>query len=225
MKRNRPDLAAFTPGALYIHSATGEIVEFIGVAHAARDEDSEDVGWFRFVNQDTPPLAANRAGYDAGETFEPVRAVEPETLEVGPMTARQYLAGKVDREDIFGVRRALDGLAERLWDRFLQCWAELGAACEYDLNLLRVEVLREASASRDVEPRLADAWSTIAAAMSSYIAWRAGRRRFVTPALVEPTTTRVAHRSPRRVQGFRTDRPSTPRSHIEPAHASSDGDT
>jgi hypothetical protein len=77
MKSNRPDLDAFAPGALYRHSATGEIVEFLGVAHAERDGASEDIGLFRFVNQDTPPLAANRAGYDAGETFEPVRAVEP----------------------------------------------------------------------------------------------------------------------------------------------------
>ena len=226
MKRNRPDLEGFTPGALYRHSATGEVVEFIGVAYAARPEDTEDVAVFRFVNQAASPLTANRAGYDAGETFEAMQAVEAETLEVGPMTARQYLAGRVDREDIFGVRRALGRLPEPLWDRFMQRWAELGATCEYDLNLLRVDVLREASASRDIEPRLADAWSTVAAAMNSYVAWRAGLRRFVTPSRASvPTGNQVAHRLQRPVHEFPTASQSTPRQQTERAHAISEGDT
>jgi hypothetical protein len=189
MKRNRPDLGSFTPGALYCHSATGEVVEFVGIACAARPDDTEEVAVFRFVNQAAPPLAATRAGYEAGETFEPMHTVEPETLEVGSVTARQYLAGKVDREDIFGLRRALDRLPEHFWDGFMQRWAELGATCEYDLGIVRVDVLREASASRDIEPRLASAWSTVAAAMSSYVAWRADRRRFLPRASTSSTPT------------------------------------
>jgi hypothetical protein len=57
---------------------------------------------FRFVNQAAPPVVANRAGYDAGENFALVHFVEPATLEVvAPVTPRSYLAGQVDREDIF----------------------------------------------------------------------------------------------------------------------------
>jgi hypothetical protein len=175
MKRNRPDLGTFTPGALYRHSATGETVEFVGIAYAARAEDTEDIAVFRFVTHTAPPLAAGRAGYDAGETFEPIHVADAATLEVGPVTTRQYLASRFDSDDIFGLRRALAGLPAPLGDRFISRWAQLGAQCEYDVRLVRMDVLREANESEVLEPDLATAWSTVAAAMTSYLAWRSAR--------------------------------------------------
>jgi hypothetical protein len=172
MNRNRPDLGTFTAGALYRHSATGEAVEFVGIAYAGRPAD-EDVAVFRFVTQSGAPFAADRAGYDAGETFEPIHSVDAATLEVGPATTRQYLAGRFDREDIFGVRRVLAALPAPLADRFMERWAQFGARCEYDVRLVRMDVLREVNEAEDRDPALAVAWATVAAAMTSYLAWRA----------------------------------------------------
>ena len=76
----------------------------------------------------------------------------------------------VDRDDIFGVRRALDLLPDDRWDAFLHRWAQLGDQCEYDLNLLRADVIQEVDDCPDEVT--AAAWATIALAMSSYLEWR-----------------------------------------------------
>jgi hypothetical protein len=173
VKRNRPDLGSFNPGSLYRHSATGELVEFVGIAFAARREDTEDVAVFRFVAQPGAPLAASRAGYDAGETFEPVHPSEATVLEVAPDPRPSPPVGRVDREDIFGVRRALATLPEHRWDAFLHRWAQLGDRCEYDLRLIRAAALQEAEEQRKADSELAGAWATVAGAMSGYLTWRA----------------------------------------------------
>jgi hypothetical protein len=73
---------------------------------------------------------------------------------------------------MFGVRRALELLPEARWDAFLHRWAQLGDRCEYDLTILRVDVIQEAADCGD--ETLAAAWGTIALAMSSYLEWRDG---------------------------------------------------
>jgi hypothetical protein len=78
----------------------------------------------------------------------------------------------VDRNDIFGVRRALELLPDDRWDAFLHRWAQLGDRCEYDLNLLRADVIQEADDCPDEST--AAAWATIALAMSTYLEWRSG---------------------------------------------------
>jgi len=80
---------------------------------------------------------------------------------------------RVDRDDIFGVRRALAILPEDKWDAFLQRWAQLGDRCEYDLALIRADVAEEADECRDA--LMAAAWGTVAGAMTSYLAWRSHR--------------------------------------------------
>ena len=81
MKRNRPDLGTFAPGNVYRHSATGELVEFVGVAYAAPlpnddESDGEDVAVFRPVGTPGAPITADRAGYERGETFELVHDLD-----------------------------------------------------------------------------------------------------------------------------------------------------
>jgi hypothetical protein len=175
MKRNRPDLGTFTSGAVYRHSATGELVEFVGIAFAARAEDEEDVAVFRPVGRRGPPITADRAGYDLGESFEPVSVLDWSALEVpDPETAAQDL-GRVDRNDIFGLRRALGALPDTHQDRFLEQWSRIADNCEYDVNLVRTAVVRQARESRTRDPGLADAWTTVSAAMATYLAWRSGR--------------------------------------------------
>jgi hypothetical protein len=175
MKRNRPDLGTFTSGAVYRHSATGELVEFVGIAFAARTEDEEDVAVFRPVGRRGPAITADRAGYDRGESFDPVPTLDWSALEVpDPATAAEEL-GRVDRNDIFGLRRALGALPESHQDRFLQQWSQIADTCEYDVNLVRTAVLRQARESRTRDPGLADAWTTVSAAMATYLAWRSGR--------------------------------------------------
>jgi hypothetical protein len=118
--------------------------------------------------EDSAPLGgepADTGASDEGRTplqgRPPVRDVEV-PLRVGE---------PVDRDDIFGVRRALGLLPDDRWDAFLHRWAQLGDQCEYDLNLLRADVIQEADDCRD--EAMAAAWATIALAMSSYLEWRA----------------------------------------------------
>jgi hypothetical protein len=175
MKRNRPDLGTFTSGTVYRHSATGELVEFVGIAFAARAEDEEDVAVFRPVGRHGPPITADRAGYDRGESFEAVSALDWSVLEVPDAATAPHQLGRVDRDDIFGLRRALATLPEPDRDRFLQRWSEMADRCEYDVNLVRTIVVREARDCRGRDPVLADAWTTVGAAMAAYLAWRSRR--------------------------------------------------
>jgi hypothetical protein len=183
MKRNRPDLGTFAPGNVYRHSATGELVEFVGVAFAAPlpdgddsdGSDGEDVAVFRPVGTPGAPLTADRAGYDRGETFELVRDLDRAALEVADPSSDPLETGRVDRNDIFGVRRALDALQEPHRQSFLHRWSIIGDQCEYDVNLIRTAVVREARATRRRDPDLAAAWTTVSSAMAAYLAWRSAR--------------------------------------------------
>src|SRR5689334_20586223 len=112
MKRNRPDLGTFTPGTVYRHSATGELVEFIGIAYAARAQDEEDVAVFRLVHRTGPRMTADRSGYDRGERFEAARTVDLGALEVPDPGSPPLRIGRVDRNDIFGLRQALAALPD-----------------------------------------------------------------------------------------------------------------
>jgi hypothetical protein len=78
-----------------------------------------------------------------------------------------------DREDIFGVRRAWALLPEREWDSFLARWTEIGERCDYDIESIRAGALAEAAGARGIDDAVAQAWSTISAAMTAYLAWRA----------------------------------------------------
>jgi hypothetical protein len=102
----------------------------------------------------------------ASEATQPCEPIEP--TEPGEWSG----GAAVDRDDIFGVRRAMELLPEDRWDAFLHRWAQLGDRCEYDLTLLRADVLQEAEECGD--GALATAWSTIALAMSTYLDWRSG---------------------------------------------------
>ncbi|HZP29556.1 MAG TPA: hypothetical protein VFC99_11435 [Acidimicrobiia bacterium] len=175
MKRNRPDLGNFVPGSVYRHSATGELVEFVGIAFAARAEDTEDIAVFRPVTRRGAPITADRAGYDRGETFEPVRVADWDVLDVAEHGAAPAEVGRIDRDDIFGLRRALAPLPDDDRETFLQQWSEIGLRCEYDVTLVRTAVVRAAHEARTRAPRLADAWATVAAAMAGYLAWRDDR--------------------------------------------------
>ena len=180
MKRNRPDLGTFVPGVVYRHSATGELVEFVGVAFAASlpnddESDGEDVAVFRPVGTPGAPVTADRSGYERGETFELVHDLDRAALEVADPSSDPLETGRVDRNDIFGVRRALDSLPEPRRESFLQRWAIIGDQCEYDVNLIRTTVVREARATCRRDPDLAAAWTTVGSAMAAYLAWRSAR--------------------------------------------------
>ena len=175
MKRNRPDLGTFTPGNVYRHSATGELIEFVGIAFAARADD-EDIAVFRLVTRLGAPLTADRAGYEHGERFEPVQTVDWSALEVQDPGTALTEGNEVDRDDIFGVRHALEALPDDRRDGFLQRWAQIGDRCEYDLHLVRNAAVREVRENRSCDPALADAWTTVSSSMAAYLAWRARRR-------------------------------------------------
>jgi hypothetical protein len=177
MKRNRPDLGTFTPGTVYRHSATWELVEFVGVAYAARADDDEDVAVFRPVERPGPPMTADRSGWDRGERFDPVPDVDRAVLEVPEPGSPPLRIGRVDRNDIFGLRQALDALPDGHRDLFIQQWAQIADRCEYDLTLIRTAVLRQARECRFRDADLADAWTTVGAAMAAYLAWRSTRDR------------------------------------------------
>jgi hypothetical protein len=175
MKRNRPDLGTFTSGNVYRHSATGELIEFVGIAFAARAGD-EDIAVFRPVTRLGAPVTADRAGYEQGERFEPVLTVDWSALEVRDPAVAVNDVNQVDRDDIFGVRHALEALPDNRRDGFLQRWAQIGDGCEYDLHLVRNAAVREVRDNRSHDPALADAWTTVSSAMATYLAWRARRR-------------------------------------------------
>jgi hypothetical protein len=177
MKRNRPDLGTFAPGAVYRHSATGELVEFVGIAYSARAEDEEDIAVFRPLARRGAPLTADRAGYDRGETFEVVPAPGPDALEVSEAGAAPAEHARVDLDDVFGLRRALAMLPDAHRDLFIQQWSQIAARCEYDVNLVRTAVVRQAREYRFRDPELGDAWTTVGAAMGAYLAWRSDRSR------------------------------------------------
>ena len=71
----RPDIGAFTVGALYRHDDTDELVEFVGVATMA-ELAGEDVGVFRFV-PGGGCLVATARSYARGETFTPAGMARP----------------------------------------------------------------------------------------------------------------------------------------------------
>jgi hypothetical protein len=177
MKRNRPDLGTFAPGTVYRHSATGELVEFVGVAYAARAEDAEDVAVFRPVQRTGPPMTADRSGWERGERFDPVAGVDRAVLEVPEAGSAPLRIGRVDRNDIFGLRQALAMLPDARRDLFIQQWAQIADRCEYDLHLVRTAVVRQAREYRSRDTDLADAWTTVGAAMAAYLAWRSNRAR------------------------------------------------
>jgi hypothetical protein len=108
VRLSRPDLATFAVGALYRHSATGELVEFVGIAYAARREDTEDLGVFRYLDQSGPPLVATRDGYEHGEIFELIHPADADALEITAAAPRNDRVGRFDRDDMFGVRASLD---------------------------------------------------------------------------------------------------------------------
>jgi hypothetical protein len=82
----------------------------------------------------------------------------------------------VDLDDMFGLRRALAMLPERLHDAFVERWVQLGGRCDYDVHALSVETRNESDHWRRREPALASAWATVAIAMSRYVAWRSQSR-------------------------------------------------
>jgi len=65
----RPDLDSFEPGAAYRNLASGEILEFLGVA-SMPELDGEDVGVFRSV-QGGRYLIATERSHAGGERFTP----------------------------------------------------------------------------------------------------------------------------------------------------------
>ena len=80
-----------------------------------------------------------------------------------------------DLDDMFGIRRALHMLPEHLWDDFFSAWAEIANACALDLERMQAVAARRAivAGGRDaVDGELSNAWGTVSAAMSSYLAWR-----------------------------------------------------
>jgi hypothetical protein len=83
---------------------------------------------------------------------------------------------------MFGLRRAMAALPERLHDRFVERWVQLGGRCEYDVHSLSVETRNESDHWRRREPALASAWATVAIAMSRYVAWRSDFRGAPAPA-------------------------------------------
>jgi hypothetical protein len=98
--------------------------------------------------------------------FHPVRTGPQHS---GPV---EGLRRRVDLDDMFGLRRALAVLPERLHDAFVQRWVQLGGRCDYDVRALSVETRNESDHWRRREPALASAWATVAVAMSRYVAWR-----------------------------------------------------
>src|SRR5690349_6963624 len=54
-----------------------------------------------------------------------------------------------DRDDIFGLRRAMASLPESLRDSLMRRWALLGARCEYDLSLVHADIRQEAEECHD----------------------------------------------------------------------------
>ena len=130
---------------------------------------------FRPVATRGGPMTADRAGYDRGETFELVHDLDRAALEVADPGSDPLEIGRVDRNDIFGVRRVLDSLPEPQREAFLQRWSIIGDQCEYDVNLIRTAAVREARATRRRDPELAAAWTTVSAAMAAYLAWRSSR--------------------------------------------------
>jgi hypothetical protein len=79
-------------------------------------------------------------------------------------------AAGFDRDDIFGLRRAMAGLPESPRDSLMRRWALIGARCEYDVSLVHADVRQEAEECDD--PWLAQAWLTIEEAIKNYLAWK-----------------------------------------------------
>jgi hypothetical protein len=77
-----------------------------------------------------------------------------------------------DRDDIFGLRRAWGVLPEQDCERFLAQWVQITESCGYDVPSIEALAAVEAEHWRDLDPVVSQAWSTISAAMSVYLAWR-----------------------------------------------------
>lgn len=65
--QNRPDLDRFVVGAMYEHSETDEMVEFIGIAYGG-GRDGEDVAIFRMV-AGGQCIIATKETHEQGEKF------------------------------------------------------------------------------------------------------------------------------------------------------------
>ncbi len=80
----------------------------------------------------------------------------------------------VDLDDMFGVRRALEGLPPPLRDPFLQHWCEITQATPGDLaaicTAVRREAMRRALRDGDHDP-VTGAWKHVSEAMTRYLAW------------------------------------------------------
>ena len=64
-------------------------------------------------------------------------------------------------------------LPEGDWDDFFARWTAIGESCSYDLDSIRADAVDEAEGWRDIDDALEQAWGTVSAAMSLYLAWRA----------------------------------------------------
>ena len=80
-----------------------------------------------------------------------------------------------DPEDIFGLRRALQGLPGESRDVFLARWVELGERTDCNIEAIYAgvrETVRE-YALLEGGDRMGAAWSIVASAMGAYLEWRA----------------------------------------------------
>lgn len=82
----RPDLEGLEPGALYRHSYSDDVLQFLGVA-TMPELDGEEVGVFRFVEGGRYYIATMR-GHSRGERF--IRAAED--VEVDEATTAEWRA-------------------------------------------------------------------------------------------------------------------------------------
>ena len=82
-------------------------------------------------------------------------------------------------EDLFGLRRALNGLPEELRDVLLARLVELGERTDCDVEAIRSgarEAAREYALVEGAD-RLCVAWCSVVSAIGSYLEWRAACSR------------------------------------------------
>jgi hypothetical protein len=92
-----------------------------------------------------------------------------------------------DPDDIFGVRRALVALPPARRDEFFDRWVALTEECGLEVSRIHAAVRLEIANAQGLDGAgaqgldgagaqgLDGAWSTVAQAMSAYLAWRAAR--------------------------------------------------
>jgi hypothetical protein len=88
----------------------------------------------------------------------------------------------VDLDDMFGVRRALALLPERLHDVFIDNWRALTEAHPGNVVAIRAAVARRATRpfADGVSDPCAAAWKLVSDAMTNYLAWRDDVQRLAT---------------------------------------------